>query len=83
MLHGHWSEAEEDAREACDELQRFHLLDAVGMAHNAVGEVRLRMGDLDGAAEAFDRAYEFGHNGQPGLARLQLHAARSRRRSDR
>ena len=27
-----------------------------------VGEVRLRMGDLDGAAEAFDRAYEFGHD---------------------
>jgi class 3 adenylate cyclase len=72
MLHGHWSEAEEDARKACDELQRFHLLDAVGMAQNAVGEVRLRMGDLDGAAEAFDRAYEFGHDGQPGLAKLQL-----------
>ena len=72
MLHGHWSEAERDAREACDELQRYHLLDAVGMAQNAVGEVRLRMGDLDGAGEAFDRAYEFGHDGQPGLARLQL-----------
>ena len=72
MLHGRWSEAEQDARQACDELQRFHLLDAVGMAHNAIGEVRLRMGDLDGAAEAFDEAYRFGHDGQPGLARLQL-----------
>ncbi len=72
MLHGRWSEAEEEARAACDELERFHLLDAVGMAHNAIGEVRLRMGDLDGAAEAFDRAYEFGDDGQPGLARLQL-----------
>ena len=72
MLHGRWSEAEQDARQACDELQRFHLLDAVGMGHNAIGEVRLRMGDLEGAGEAFDRAYEFGHDGQPGLAKLQL-----------
>ncbi|HET8784594.1 MAG TPA: adenylate/guanylate cyclase domain-containing protein [Candidatus Limnocylindrales bacterium] len=72
MLHGHWSEAEEDARGACEELQRFHLLDALGLAYKAIGEVRLRMGDLEGAAEAFDRAYEFGDDGQPGLARLQL-----------
>jgi class 3 adenylate cyclase len=72
MLHGRWAEAEHDARQACDELQRFHLLDAVGMGHNAIGEVRLRMGDLDGAAEAFDEAYRFGHDGQPGLAKLQL-----------
>ena len=72
MLHGRWSEAEQDARQASDELQRFHLLDAVGMAHNAIGDVRLRMGDLDGAAEAFDQAYEFGHDAQPGLAKLQF-----------
>jgi len=72
MLHGHWFEAEQEARQACDELQRFHLLDAVGMAQSAIGDVRLRMGDLVGAAEAFDRAYEFGHDGQPGLAKLQL-----------
>jgi class 3 adenylate cyclase len=66
MLHGHWAEAEQDARLACKELERFHLMDGVGFAYNAVGEIRLRMGDLDGATEAFDRAYEFGHDGQPG-----------------
>src|SRR5439155_19183399 len=38
----------------------------------ALGEIRLRMGDLDAAAEAFDRAYEYGHDGQPGLSLLQL-----------
>lgn len=72
MLHGQWSEAEQDARHACDELQRFKLLDAVGYAHYQVGEVRLRMGDLAGASEAFDKAYEHGHDAQPGLALLQL-----------
>jgi class 3 adenylate cyclase len=72
MLHGRWSEAEQEARQACDELQRFRLLVGVGYAQYMIGEVRLRMGDLEAAAEAFDRAYEYGHDAQPGLARLQL-----------
>ncbi|MEZ4598121.1 MAG: adenylate/guanylate cyclase domain-containing protein [Chloroflexota bacterium] len=72
MLRGHWPEAEDEATQACDELRRFGLLDGVGLAQYQVGEVRLRMGDLDGAEEAFDRAYEFGHDAQPGLALLQL-----------
>jgi class 3 adenylate cyclase len=71
-LRGLWPEAEQEARQACEELERFGILDAVGYAHYEVGEVRLRMGDLDGAAEAFDRAYEYGHDAQPGMALLQL-----------
>jgi class 3 adenylate cyclase len=72
MFRGLWAEAEQEARQACEELERFGLLDAVGYAHYEVGEVRLRMGDLDGAGEAFERAYEYGHDGQPGLALLNL-----------
>ncbi len=72
MLRGLWSEAEQEARQACEELERFHLLDAVGYAQYAVGEIRLRMGDLDGAAEAFEKAYAYGHDAQPGLALLEL-----------
>jgi class 3 adenylate cyclase len=72
MLRGLWSEAEQEARQACEELERFGLLDSIGWAHYQVGEVRLRMGDLDAAAEAFDRAYEYGHDAQPGLALLHL-----------
>ena len=72
MLHGHWAEAEQDARRACNELERFGLLDGVGFAYNAIGEIRLRMGDLDGATQAFDRAYEFGHDGQPGQSLMLL-----------
>jgi class 3 adenylate cyclase len=30
------------------------------------------MGDLDAAGEAFDRAYEYGHDAQPGIALLHL-----------
>ena len=72
MLHGRWPEAEQEARQACVELERYGLMDAVGFAQNQVGEIRLRMGDLDAAGEAFDRAYEFGHDAMPGLALLHL-----------
>jgi class 3 adenylate cyclase len=72
MLRGLWPEAEQEARQACLELEKFGLMDAVGYAHYEIGEVRLRMGDLDAAAEAFDRAYEYGHDAQPGLSLLKL-----------
>jgi len=71
-LRGRWVEAEQEARQACDELQRFGLLDGVGYANNEIGEVRLRVGDLDGAAEAFERAYEYGHDAQPGISMVHL-----------
>ena len=72
MLRGHWPEAEQEARQACIVLEQYGMMDGVGFAQYQVGEVRLRMGDLDGAAEAFDRAYEFGHDAMPGLALLHL-----------
>jgi class 3 adenylate cyclase len=71
-LRGDWHEAEREAREACVELERFRLLDAVGFARYEVGEVRLRMGDFAAAAEAFQKAYEYGRLPQPGLALLML-----------
>lgn len=71
-LHGDWTHAEEEARDACKELERYHILDGVGFAHYEVGEVRLHMGDLVGAEEAFLTAYEFGRDSQPGLALLML-----------
>jgi class 3 adenylate cyclase len=72
MLRGQWPEAELEARQACDELQQFGLNDSLGFAHHEIGEIRLRMGDLQGAAEAFNRAYELGDDAQPGLALLHL-----------
>ena len=72
MLRGQWPEAELEARQACEELQQFGLNDSLGFAHHEIGEIRLRMGDLQGAADAFDRAYELGDDGQPGVALLHL-----------
>jgi class 3 adenylate cyclase len=71
-LKGDWSEAEQEARDACMELERYHILDGVGLAHYEVGEIRLLMGDLAGADEAFKKAFEFGFGSQPGLALLML-----------
>lgn len=71
-LRGEWSQAEHDARVACVELERFHLLNGLGNAHYEIGEVRRRMGDLDAAEEAFTRAYEYGHAAQPGFALLLM-----------
>ncbi len=72
MLRGQWPEAEQEARQACEELQRYGLNDSLGFAHHEIGEIRLRMGDLEGAAEALERAYELGDDGQPGMALLHL-----------
>jgi class 3 adenylate cyclase len=71
-LRGSYSEAEREARVAVEELERYQLLDSVGFAHYQVGEVRLHMGDLDAAEQAFMRAYEYGWASQPGLAVLTL-----------
>ncbi len=71
-LHGSWLEAEDEARRACSELERFHIIDYLGAAHYEIGEVRRRMGDFGAADESFERAYENGHDAQPGLSLLML-----------
>jgi hypothetical protein len=43
-----------------------------GLAQHELGEARLRLGDLDGAAVAFEHAQELGEDPQPGLALLRL-----------
>ena len=69
-LRGAWPEAEQEARRACVELERFHILDGAGFAQYEIGEVRRRMGDVASAEQAFLRAYEYGHDAQPGFSLL-------------
>jgi class 3 adenylate cyclase len=70
-LIGAWDEAEEEGRRATVELKDFNPVYA-GMAFHELGEVRLRMGDLAAAEEAFHQAHELGEDPQPGLALLRL-----------
>jgi len=68
---GAWSEGELEARRACAQQERIEL-GHVGQALHEIGEIRLRLGDLAGAADAFERAATTGASPQPGLALLQL-----------
>lgn len=70
-VRGDWSRAESEARTACTEAERFDLAHTA-LASYEIGQVRLRSGDLDAAAAAFQRAHELGTIPQPGLALLQL-----------
>jgi class 3 adenylate cyclase len=71
-LRGSYTEAEQQARMACEELPRFNFYSGLGPANYEIGEVRRRMGDLTAAEEAFAQAHEFGYNPEPGLSRLRL-----------
>lgn len=69
-LRGSWPEAEVEARRACEELREFNL-EAAAEAFYEVGELRLRVGDLEAAEEAFGHAHELGREPEPGLALLR------------
>jgi hypothetical protein len=68
---GAWSEGELEARRACAQQERIELAH-LGQALHEIGEIRLRLGDLPGAGDAFERAAASGASPQPGLALLQL-----------
>jgi class 3 adenylate cyclase len=70
-LRGSWADAEREAKRACEELSRYEVLYG-GEAQYEVGEVRLRVGDLDGAREAFRQAHELSREPEPGRSLLRL-----------
>ena len=80
-LRGSWSEAEDEARRAAGELFAFGKAWFAGASYYEIGEIRLRIGDLDAAEEAFAEAHQLGFEPLPGLA--LLHLARKRTRSAR
>ena len=76
-LRGAFADAEDEARHAVQELTAFGDLPIAGVGFHEIGEIRLRMGDLDLAEEAFAEAHQRGNEAQPGLALLQLARGRS------
>jgi class 3 adenylate cyclase len=70
-VRGALDEAEQEAMRAVGELPTFNVALAAE-AFYELGEIRLRTGDLAGAAEGFRQAHELGRDPQPGLARLRL-----------
>ncbi len=70
-FRGSWADAEREAKRACEELGRYDLL-LSGEAQYAVGEVRLRVGDLEGAKETFRLAHQLSREPEPGRSLLRL-----------
>jgi class 3 adenylate cyclase len=68
-LRGAWAAAESEARRAGSEMEGWHPLVAAE-AYYEVGEIRLRIGDLEGADSAFRQAHGLGRDPQPGAAML-------------
>jgi ATP/maltotriose-dependent transcriptional regulator MalT len=68
---GAWTDAQREATLACEELAEINVPNAAA-GFVEIGEIRRRLGDLDGAEDAFRRAEELcGHQGA-GLALLRL-----------
>ncbi len=71
-LRGSWDEAEREARRAIDELMNFDVGAAASGLYE-IGEIRLRIGDLDAAEEAFRQARELSPwPPEPGASLLRL-----------
>jgi tetratricopeptide (TPR) repeat protein len=68
---GAWMEGTEEALRAIEETARLDL-PHVGIALRELGEIRLRLGDLEGAEEVFLRAHEYGVSPEPGLSLLRF-----------
>jgi class 3 adenylate cyclase len=75
-LTGAWADAASEAQLASEELQHFHPA-AAGAAFHELGEIRVRLGDLEGADEAFAQARALGAEPQPGTALLLVARGRT------
>ncbi len=71
QARGDWEAAEREARQACAELDGFHLPN-VAAGYVEIGEIRRRLGDLAGAEEAFTRAEDLSGQQSAGLALVRL-----------
>ncbi|HKW78877.1 MAG TPA: hypothetical protein VJQ09_07230, partial [Candidatus Limnocylindria bacterium] len=71
-LRGALARAEQEARLATDEVSRFEIRWVIGEGLYEIGDIRLRMGDLPAAEEAFHQAHEQGRVPEPGLSLLRL-----------
>jgi len=71
-LSGAWAKAEAELRRATTELAAYNAVPPMADGYYAIGEIRLRMGDLDEAEEALRNAHALGKSPQPALARIRL-----------
>jgi tetratricopeptide (TPR) repeat protein len=73
VIRGEWERGAEESEAAAAESRAYDFGHTV-LALNALGDIRLRQGDLAAARDAFDRAAEFGLPPGPGPALMLLAA---------
>jgi hypothetical protein len=71
LKRGAWEQGAQEALRAVEESAALEL-SHVGIASRELGEIRLRLGDLEGAEQALVRAHEYGVSPEPGLSLLRL-----------
>ncbi|MFL5686322.1 MAG: adenylate/guanylate cyclase domain-containing protein [Chloroflexota bacterium] len=71
-LGGDWPRAAQELERATQELARYRAVPPLSDGFYAIGEIRLRMGDLDRAEAALREAHANGHSPQPALALIRL-----------
>ena len=71
-LTGAWERAEAELLRATSELGGFGAVPPMGDGYYAIGQIRLRRGDLGGAEEALRQAHGLGRSPQPALALTRL-----------
>jgi class 3 adenylate cyclase len=77
-LSGAWERAMEELRRATDELAEFDAIVPLADGFYAIGEIRLRMGELHGAEEAIRHAHALGRSPEPGMALIRLAEGKTR-----
>ena len=69
-LGGSWERAEAELRQATTELAAYNAVPPMADGYYALGELQLRMGDLEMAEQSLREAHGLGRTPQPALARI-------------
>lgn len=76
-LRGAWPEAEDALQQATVELAAYNAVPPMADGFYAIGGIRLRQGNLEGAEEALRQAHALGRSPQPALAMVRLAQGRT------
>ncbi len=71
-LQGALDRAEQELQQATQELAAYNVTPPLADGFYALGEIRLRLGDMEGAEDALRQAHSLGRVPQPALALIRL-----------
>ncbi|HYT77746.1 MAG TPA: adenylate/guanylate cyclase domain-containing protein, partial [Actinomycetota bacterium] len=71
-LQGALDRAEQELQQATQELAAYNVTPPLADGFYALGEIRLRLGDMEGAEDALRQAHSLGRAPQPALALIRL-----------